>query len=272
MFVFLSKVIPPFVYPLGLSLILIAAALFLQRRHKLQRLSLILAIFLLWAFSNRWTAALLARSLEWRYLPPKELVKDSAAPSQPIAEVMVVLGGGTDSEQFPRPTVEVNGAGDRVIYAASLYKQGKAPNILLSGGRIDWMESGNSPAEDMAALLKLMGIPQEALWLETTSRNTAENAEKCWEILSQKGIRRIILVTSASHMPRAVGLFQQQGFEVIPAPTDYSITQADWTKLTEPNLATQFYNLLPSASYLSSVTTSLKEYLGMLVYQLRGKM
>jgi len=91
-------------------------------------------------------------------------------------------------------------------------------------------------------------------------------------LLSAKGIQRIILVTSAEHMTRAVGLFRHQGFEVIPAPTDYSVTQDDWKQLTEPNLATQIYNLLPSASYLSSVSSSLKEYLGMLVYRLRGWM
>jgi uncharacterized SAM-binding protein YcdF (DUF218 family) len=270
MYIFLSKLIPPFIYPLGLIILLVLVALIFARKQRLQRAALILALVLLLVGSNRWTAVLLSRSLEWRYLPPAELSEASLSARQtPLAEVIVVLGGATDSHLAPRPTVEVNGAGDRVLYAAYLYKMGAADHLLLSGGRIDWLETGDSPAEDMAALLKLMEVPEEALWLERESRNTAENASAAHAFLAPKGIQRIILVTSAEHMPRAVGLFEGQGFEVIPAPTDYSITQAEWQDLTQPDLLSQFLNLIPSASNLSSVTSSLKEYLGILVNSIR---
>jgi uncharacterized SAM-binding protein YcdF (DUF218 family) len=270
MYVFLSKTLPPLVYPLGLALLLILLAVFLYRRVRLQRLVLILSLIILLVFSNRWTAALLTRSLEWRYFTPPELTPASLESLQaPIAEVILVLGGGTESHLAPRPLVEVNGAGDRVLYAAYLYKQGAAPHLLLSGGRIDWLSAGDSPAQDMASLLTLMDVPQEALWLEPRSLNTAENAVEAKKFLEPKGIRRIILVTSAAHMPRAVKLFEDQGFEVIPAPTDYDLTEEDWQSLTHGSLLTQLYNLLPSASNLSSTTSSLKEYLGMLVNSLR---
>lgn len=270
MYIFLSKLLPPLIYPLGLTILLVFAAIFLSKKPRLQRLVLILALLLLFISSNRWTAVWLSRSLEWRYLPPAELSEASlAARHSPLAEVIVVLGGATDSHQAPRPTVEVNGAGDRVLYAAYLYKLGAASHLLLSGGRIDWLESGDSPAEDMASLLKLMEIPADALWLETESRNTAENASAAYAFLTPEGIQRIILVTSAEHMPRAVGLFEQQGFTVIPAPTDYSVTQAEWEDLTQADLVTQLFNLIPTASNLSSVTSSLKEYLGMFVNSLR---
>jgi uncharacterized SAM-binding protein YcdF (DUF218 family) len=124
----------------------------------------------------------------------------------------VLLAGSTHSAQYPRPFIEVNGAGDRVIYAARLYQLGKAPRILLSGGRIEWLESGDSPAQDMAVLLEMMGVPAQALSFEDSSRNTAESAQAAWQLLSEEGVRRIILVTSASHMPRSVALFQNQGF------------------------------------------------------------
>jgi uncharacterized SAM-binding protein YcdF (DUF218 family) len=71
-------------------------------------------------------------------------------------------------------------------------------------------------------------------------------------------------------MPRSVGLFESQGFEVIPAPTDFSVTFEDWERLKEASPQVQLLNLFPSADNLSSVTTSLKEYLGMLFYQLQG--
>lgn len=270
MYIFLSKFLPPFVYPLGIAILLILVSIFLYKRIRWQRFSLLLTLVILLVFSNRWTAAWLTRSLEWCYLPPPELSATSLqANSAPVADVIVVLGGGTESLLFPRPFVEVNSAGDRVLYAAYLYKHGAAPHLLLSGGRIDWLEKGDSPAQDMAALLTLMGVPEDALWLESSSLNTAENAVAAHNFLAPKGIQRIILVTSAAHMPRAVGLFEQQGFAVIPAPTDYTITLADWQSLVQANLATQIYNLIPSAANLSSVTSSLKEYLGMLVNWLR---
>jgi uncharacterized SAM-binding protein YcdF (DUF218 family) len=263
MFIFLSKLLPNFVYPLGLVCIFIILALILYRKPAWQRLVLVLALVVLWLGSTRWIALGMVRSLEWRYLPMTQM---------PSADAIVLLGGGTESAEYPRQTVELNSSGDRVLYAAWLYKQGKAPHILLSGGLIDWLDTGNTPAEDMAVILDMMGVPKEALWLESTSRNTYENAVNSRKFLNEKGINRIILVTSALHMPRSVDLFKHQGFDVIPAPTDYSVTQAAWQRLTNPNLATQLLNLMPNIDNLSSVTRALKEYLGMLVYRLRGWM
>jgi uncharacterized SAM-binding protein YcdF (DUF218 family) len=223
MFIFLSKFLPPLVYPLGISILLVLVSIFLYRRVRLQRFTMILVLVILLVSSNRWIAALLTRSLEWRYLPPAELSEASLQARQsPLADVIVVLGGGTESFQFPRPAVEVNGAGDRVLYA--LFYKHECPHLLLMS-RIDWMETGDSPAQDMASLLNLMGIPEDALWLESRSLNTSENAVEAHNFLTPKGIQRIILVTSAAHMPRAVGLFEEQGFEVIPAPTDYNMTK-----------------------------------------------
>ena len=124
--------------------------------------------------------------------------------------------------------MEINGAGDRVLYAARIYKEGKAAHILLSGGEITWMKATSStPADEMAEILQSLGVPKEALWLENKSQNTHENAVFSKVILDEKGIKKILLVTSATHMPRAVALFQKLGLEVIPLPVDYSVTLAD---------------------------------------------
>jgi uncharacterized SAM-binding protein YcdF (DUF218 family) len=260
MFIFLSKFLPPFVYPLGLALLAIGAAILLWRKPRAQRAVLIATLVVLLLASNELVSAALTRSVEWQYFPPAEI---------PQAEVIVLLGGGTAPALYPRPIVEMNGAGDRVAYAAWLYQQRAAPAILVSGGAIAWLETGKSAADDMAFLLDLMGVPPNAIWLEETSRNTAENAAECAKILREKGISRIILVTSAFHMPRSLPLFENQGLEVIPAPTDYSITQADWAALTEPGPGL-LIRLLPSADNLAATSKVLKEYIGMVVYWLRG--
>lgn len=266
MFIFLSKFLPIFFYPLGLACWLVIAALFVGRkptlrRSRWQKSLLLAAVLILWISSNRWVATGLARSLEWRYLPPEPM---------PSAQAIVLLGGGTEADIFPRPSVEVNAAGDRVLYAAELYHQGKAPYIVVTGKRIEWLGGGGSPTQEMAELLVRLGVPAEAIWQESDSLNTYEDALYTRKILEEKGIRRIILVTSASHLPRSVPLFEHQGFEVIPAPTDYTVTQAEWDELGNTSLAELLTGLFPSAENLSTTTRILKEYLGMAIYSLRG--
>lgn len=265
MFVFLSKFLPPLVYPLGLIFFLLILALIIRRtKPRLQTAILIITLAILVISSNRWVASSLVRSLEWQYLPAETL---------PQVEAIVVLGGGTESAQYPRPAVEINGAGDRVIYAARLYKQGLAPRVLVSGGNITWLSGRTmTPADEMDDLLQLMGVPQEAIVLQPKSQNTYEDAAFTAEMLHEMGIERVILVTSAMHMPRSVGLFQKQGIEVIPAPADYSVTEASWANLMSLQPESFLVNILPNASALSATTNALKEYIGMFIYRLRGWM
>jgi uncharacterized SAM-binding protein YcdF (DUF218 family) len=260
-FVFLSKLLPPFVYPLGLIALLILLALLFARRRRLQKAVLILALVLLWLAGNRWVAMGLARALEWRYLPPNPV---------PQAEVMVVLGGGTETPDPPRSIVEVNGSGDRLLYAVWLYQQGKAQHILLSGGALDWTVVNTSPAQDMSTLMQMLGVPEQAIWLQQDSRNTYEDAVNCARILREKGINRVLLVTSAWHMPRAVKLFQAQELDVIPLPTDYNVTQADWERLWGSDPRAWILGALPSIDHMALTTKMLKEYIGMLTYSIRG--
>lgn len=262
MFVFLSKFLPNFVYPLGLVFILVVLALFLRRRAKLRTVLLAATALIMLVSGNRWVAYSLARSLEWQYLPLNPV---------PQADVIVVLGGGTEFEQYPRPMVESNGAADRVLYAGKLFKEGKAPHLLLSGGNITWLNGRTTtPAAEMASLLELMDVPENALWLQPKSQNTYEDALYCAEILKAQGITRILLVTSAQHMPRSVALFKHYGFDVIPAPVDYTITQANWDNLFSFDLQTTLVNLVPNISSMSLTSSVLKEYIGYWVYHFRG--
>ncbi len=262
MFVFLSKFLPPFAYPFGFAIILLVLAFILHRYRRLERAGILMAVLILLIGSNQWVAFSLARSLEWQYLPTGEI---------PKADAIVLLGGGTDPAEPPWPMVQVNGAGERVIYAAYLFKQGKAPIILASGGNVDFIGSQPStPASDMESLLVFMGVPEQAIWLQDKSQNTYEDALYCAQMLKAKNIERVILVTSAIHMPRSVALFQTQGIQVIPAPADFSVTQAGWDDLTHATVASQVVNLLPSVGNLSLTTDALKEYFGILVYRLRG--
>ncbi|HYW20599.1 MAG TPA: YdcF family protein [Nodularia sp. (in: cyanobacteria)] len=261
MFLYLSKLLPLFFYPLGLvSISLIVALVTLWKRPRIAAIAISLALSLLLICSNGWVAKSLVRSLEWQYLPPIPV---------PNAEAIVVLGGATKSVYPPRPTVDLSESGDRVIYAAQLYRQQKAPIIILSGGRIDWRGGGDPESADMADVLTSIGIPSEVIVQEPDSLNTYQNAVNVKKILQSRGIGKVLLVTSAMHMPRSLKIFQRQGIDVIAAPTDFLVSQGEVQELSSTPKAA-ILNLLPDTSNLHQFTSALKEYIGSFVYSWRG--
>lgn len=261
MFLFLSKLLPLFIYPLGLACLLLLAALVLVWKQPRWAVGAIaLALLLLLVGGNPWVTGQVVRSLEWRHIPPALL---------PQAEAIVVLGGGIKSASAPRPWIDVAEAGDRTIHGARLYAAGKAPLLILSGGRIDWREGGPPESSDMAALAMALGVPKAAIVEEPTSLNTYENAVNVKAILQQRSIRRILLVTSAMHMPRSLLIFQHQGIDAIPAPTDFLVTE-QFDQEIENTWQGRILSWVPQAKDLHLFSQALKEYIGIGVYWLKG--
>lgn len=260
MFVFLSKFIPIFIYPLSLAAILLAGAVFV-RKTKWQKRLLIVGVLLIWLGGNGWVTGALVKSLEWQYLPPAEM---------PEAQAIVILGGGTVPAKYPRPSVEVDDAGDRFIYGARLYREGKAPVVLVTGNHLPWSFAQEDATQGMVDLLMFMGVPEEVILREDESVNTYENALFTRQMLEPMGVNRILLVTSAMHMPRSVALFEKQGFEVIPAPTDFIITKYDENLPFSQVWPNYLFSIFPSADNLNKTSLALKEYIGILTYWARG--
>ena len=260
-FLFLSKLIPLFIYPLGLAIILSIVALLLGlKSSRWTALPIGLALVILLTASNPFLSDRLIKSLEWQYFPPSEI---------PNSDAIVVLGGATRSISPPRIIADMNEHGDRLLYAAKLYQQGKAPLIILSGGRIQWFGGGESEASDMAEIPQIMGVPKEAIIEEPLSLNTYQNAIYTKKILEEQGIKQVILITSAFHMPRSVLIFRRQGIDIIPAPTDYLVSEQ---KLQEydRSLESKVISFLPNTGSLDNTTRAIKEYIGTIVYRLRG--
>ena len=260
-FLFLSKLLPLFFYPLGFAcLVLIIALLIGWKYPRWGYFPVALALVTLLLTSNSWVSNYLVKSLEWQNLPLANI---------PEAEAIVILGGATKSALPPRPMVDLNEQGDRIIYGAKLYQDGLAPLIIAAGGRIEWKNGGTPEADDMAGLLEFMGIPESVIIREQNSLNTYENAVNVKEILTEKGINKILLVTSALHMPRSLLIFQRQGIDVIPAPTDFLISEDNIESL---NISGEAFilNILPDAENIAKTTKALKEYLGMFIYRLKG--
>lgn len=262
MFLFLSKLLPLLVFPVGLASLFLGATLwFVWRRRRLWAMgSAAIALLILLVSSNTWVATRLIQSLEWRNLPPEPM---------PIADAIVVLGGSTRPADFPRPWVDVMEAGDRVLHGAQLYKAGKAPKLILSGGRIEWQGGGPPESDDMAQIAIAMGVPKSAIIEESTSLNTYQNAVNVKAILEEADIDQILLVTSAIHMPRSLAIFNKQGIAAIAAPTDFLVSERTVSEINGSRQAI-LLSLLPDAGNLADVTRALKEYIGLVVYRLRG--
>lgn len=260
MFVFLSKLIPIFLYPLSLAAILLAGAVFL-RKGKWQKRLLIAGVVLIWLGGNGWVTGALLKSLEWQYLPSAEM---------PEAQAIVILGGGTHPAMYPRPGPEVDEAGDRMIYGARLYREGKAPIVMVTGGRLPWSLATGEASQEMVDLLTFMGVPEDAILQESESVNTYENGVFTKEILEPMGINRILLVTSAMHMPRSVAIFEKLGFEVIPAPTDFVITEFPKDLPLSQIWPNYLFSIFPTADNLNKTALALKEYIGIWTYWMRG--
>ncbi len=259
MFLLLSKLLPLLFYPVGLAsvLLLIAIATF-WKRPRLAAASVGTALGVLLISSSALTSTALVKSLESQYRP---------ATTYPKAGAIVILGGSVRAPAAPRIWPEVTEAGDRVLYTARLYRQGAAPKVILTGGRIRWAEgTSDSEAQDIETLLAFMDVPPSAMLLDRESLNTHENAVNVKKILLKEGIQEpILLVTSALHMPRSMAIFKKEGISAIAAPTDY-LRAGD----PQPSFTELLFALLPDSGALSQTTLAIKEYVGFWIYWLKG--
>ncbi|AFY61824.1 YdcF family protein [Synechococcus sp. PCC 6312] len=255
---FISKLLPLFIYPLGLACLgLIVAMCCLWKQPRIAAVAMVISFGVLFLGGNYVVAQNLTAALERQNPAPNPLPKVAA---------IIVLGGGVRGQIPPSPWLDVNDAGDRILYGAKLWREGYAPYLVLSGGRVD-STPGASEATDMAKIAQAWGVPITAILLEPNSRTTYENAQFTQELLQKQAISGpVLLVTSAWHMPRALGIFRHFNLDVVPAPTDY---RSNGTTVLAGLAAIPFY-LIPDAEQLRLTTIMLKEYFGLGVYWLRG--
>jgi uncharacterized SAM-binding protein YcdF (DUF218 family) len=217
-----------------------------------------LAFISLWLASTPIVAQALAGALETWY----PVLSVQAAPQ---ADAIVVLGGSVIGRRPPeRPSITLTSASTRVWYAAELYRAGKAKWIVVAAGGQPEFPNEQVEAQAIAEMLGVLGVPATAIRLDTNSRNTVQNAANVQPILAQLGARRVLLVTSAQHMARAVQTFTKvwanSHIELIPAPTDPEAGQK----------TSALVSWIPSLNALIGVTRALKEYAGMAVLGIIG--
>lgn len=256
---FLYSVLLKMLYPTSVALVLLAAAA-VARRPRTLRACLAGAVLALMVGGNGWVVASMVRSLEGRHLP---------AATVPSADAIVVLSGGVLGKTPPRPSVELGDTGDRLLYGALLFKQGKAPRIICTGNVATGGVAPRPAAENMAELLGLLGVDAGAIVTETRSENTHDHAMTVCPMLRDAGATRFLLVTSAMHMPRAIGVFRRACPDLVAtaAPTDFRAPY----ELPQPWYR-RAVALLPTPRSLLDFSDAAHEYVGIAYYTLRGWM
>ena len=225
-----------------------------RRRRKTGTLISLALISALWCLSTPLAAEFLRQGLEGQYIPQR-------IETYPQADVAIVLGGGLSPPHAGNPYPDLSDAGDRVLHVLRIYQSGKARRLLISGGTLFDTLAVDVEATAMADFLVSLGVDRSAILIETKSRNTRENATESYVIWRREGFTSGLLVTSASHMARALATFRKAGMAVEPASTDSGGDAA---------LAPIPLPLLPDAGSLNASTKYLKEWLGFIVYRWRG--
>lgn len=232
--------LPPGCYVVAMA----GLGLYLRKRERVGAIACAALSALIWAGSSNVFCGLLMGPLERAY----------PAPARPAGDVIVILCGGFKGGGRPFSASErlASGTLERADAAFKLYKDTGLP-MLISGGA---PFSESPEAEAAAAYLMELGVPENKLVKEVRSRDTEENARFSLKLCGEKGYKKIILLTSAYHMPRSVLLFREAGdAEIVPFP------------VARRSGGPRYYSdYLPGGGLEARM--ALNEYLGLLYYRL----
>ncbi|WP_296901665.1 YdcF family protein [uncultured Megasphaera sp.] len=252
MLLYIIKWLYAWILPMGGIVLALLILIFYMFRRKSQGrwvLAVITAVFYLLSIEPVSNA--LIHPLETAYDQPR------GADAQ--GDVIVLLGGGSRAgvPDFDGTGQVGSAAANRFLMALRLQKAKDLP-ILLSGGTILKGDANESAIEKR--MLLSLGVPEDKIFMDDKSRNTAENAAFSKNICAEQGWSHPILVTSAFHMPRSVRFFQREGLDVTPYPCDYHTSAVtNWSG----------YSVVPQSFYLFNSCLAIKEYVGIAAASLR---
>ncbi|MEW9808435.1 YdcF family protein [Mesorhizobium sp. ZMM04-5] len=255
MLFYLSKVFWFLVQPLNLSLFLLGFAILVGWfGWRKTRGVFAFTAFLVLAVSA-WTSlgALMLNPLEERFQRPDQPGK--------VAGIIVLGGGFEGAINLARGGYDINSGGDRYIEAAALALRYPAAKVVVSGGTGTLILDGEGDADTSAKLFAALGVPASRLILEPESRNTYENVENIRKLVTPGPDETWLLVTSAFHMPRSVGLFRKAAFPVVPWPVDYRTSGQEGIGVMRDN---------PTDS-LATTTMAIREWIGLIAYKFVGR-
>lgn len=225
-----------------LGIVLLVLSLLNLKGNSAIRKVLLGVVIAFWVLSTRPGAWLLIKPLESQYEPIIELAEDKQN------AYILVLGGGCSASGHSDTERLSEGALRRVLEGIRIGRMYPGTELVFSG--TSWR--GTCDVGELGAIFAKKLFPSERIKVQYDSRDTKQEAEV---FKLQFGTSRpVVVVTSASHMPRAVKNFEKQGIEVIPAPTDFKLKPGKWW----------ISDVLPSAENLKVSETALHEYIGLI--------
>jgi len=193
----------------------------------------------------------MASSLEAPYVQINPL-------TEPPVDIVVVLGGG--GSQGANGRLQGNGSGDRLILAAQLYHKDPATKFIVTGQRIESMNSsGVDPADTSLDILTRLGVPESSIE-RIGGKNTSEEMQNLGARFKDSSLR-IGLLTSAWHLPRATRLATRNGLKTVPLPADFRSSPPGQV----PTIGQRIEALIPNGAAFGSTWSFAKEYVGMLI-------
>jgi uncharacterized SAM-binding protein YcdF (DUF218 family) len=257
LFFALSKTVGVMMLPTNflMGVALLGVLLTATRFARLGRGLMVLAVVLLGLCAFSPLGSLLLYPLESRF-PPWD-------PSRGAPDGIIVLGGPIDADLsvlYDAPVVR--SAPDRLFASAALARRYPNARIVFTGGSANLVSNDAREADYASAIFENLGVDKARLIMERRSRNTLENALFTKAMVEPKPGERWLLVTSAFHMPRAIGLFRKAGFPVEPYPTD-------WHVGPRPIDAVSF-STTAGEGFLRT-DTAVREWIGLLAYWIAGK-
>ena len=237
--------------PSSLIILMLVGMAIARKRRRIGRALVLAGIILLYFLSIEPVANMLLKPLESAASPLRQLPAG--------ADAVVVPGGGSvDLAWADAPPVPNAETWTRLITGIEIARKMNVP-LVLTGGNGEPFATDLNDADVMATAALALGMPRSQVIIENRSRNTLENSHAVRRIV--KG-NRIILATSAYYMKRAVRMFSQRGFSVIPAPT-YPLVQTR---------KRGFVTVIPTAGNLARSSTALAEWLSLAWWSMRGEL
>lgn len=175
-----------------------------------------------------------------------------------VYDAVVLLGGMVDPMGSTRKSPAWNDSIERLLITRELLQAGRARSVIVTGGKYGTADLP-AEAEYLAVELEALGVEKSRIILEDQALNTRENATLTKAIVEKRGLKTLLLVTSAFHMRRARGCFEAVGLEVDSLPVDY--------RMRNPGLDG---HLFPRADYFADTARAVRERVGLVVYQALG--
>jgi len=252
---YLSKIFWFLAQPISLTIVLIAAAVALQvfawRRFALAATLMALAVLGMSALTT--IGGVMMSPLEERFARPASLPER--------VDGIIMLGGAVEGlVTRAKGGHEFNDAGDRFVETAALAIAHPQARILISGGNGSAFIDVPGDADVAPLLFSRLGVDPARIISEAGSRNTDENVRLSIELAKPQAGETWLLVTSAFHMPRSVGLFRKAGWQVTPWPADYRAAGRERLRLCD-----EFTRCL------SLTSTAMREWVGLVAYWMMGR-